>query len=65
MYQSRCRNCKCLHFYGDDSHTYPRHCYCQEAYNESEKCLGYLPKDNLEYLEWVLEYGDTNERHSR
>jgi len=56
-YISTCRNCECLHFYGSGPHhDYPSHCYCIEAYHSIEKCKGYTPKDNLEYLEWILEH---------
>lgn len=56
QYRSPCRDCKCLHFFLDDDGKYPEECYCVEASKGKEsKCSGYIPKDNLEYLEWLLE----------
>ncbi len=65
-YSSRCRNCLCLHFYGNENIYYPTKCYCPLAFNTVleyvGECYGYLPLDNLEYLEWKVEFGDLNER---
>lgn len=55
IYNSRCRNCECLHFFGDNPKNYPDKCYCSEAFKTHKRCMNYAPFENLEYLEWLLE----------
>jgi len=52
---SQCRNCICLHYFTDDSITYPNRCYCPILDFGMPRCSEYVPVDNLEYLEWLLE----------
>ena len=52
-YHSTCRNCLCLHFFSFTEENYPVKCYCVTARYSDEDCIGYEPKDNLEYLEWM------------
>jgi hypothetical protein len=52
---STCRNCPCLHYFSSKEETYPVKCYCITARLSTEECSEYIPKDNLEYLEWVNE----------
>ena len=62
VYNSRCRNCPCLHFFGTEAkRSYPKHCYCPEQSKGIEsRCFNYEPRDNLEYLEWVIEQEEKN-----
>jgi hypothetical protein len=54
-YLSTCRNCLCLHYFGSTEEIYPVKCYCVTIKYSDEPCIGYVPMDNLEYLEWVNE----------
>ncbi len=56
MYRSTCRNCGCLHYNSDESLTYPERCYCPEDFRAIRRCTRYVPTDNLEYLEFILEF---------
>jgi hypothetical protein len=48
-----------LHYFSFEEEDYPGRCYCVTAELSLEDCVGYEPKDNLEYLEWI------NEKRSR
>jgi hypothetical protein len=56
MFLSTCRNCNCLHYYGNSESEYvPIHCYCPKLLNGASECLGYEPRNNLEYLEYLYD----------
>jgi hypothetical protein len=44
-----------LHYFSFEEETYPRRCYCVAVKLSLEDCVGYEPKENLEYLEWINE----------
>ena len=59
-YLSTCRNCPCMHYFKADDEWYPVKCYCVTARYSDESCIGYVPQDNLEYLEWVIDKRNSN-----
>jgi len=59
-YLSTCRNCPCLHYFGGSKEDYPPNCYCITAGLALVRCIGYVSKDNLEYLEWINDKRNLN-----
>ena len=60
-YRSTCRNCSCMHYFvNSEAELYPEKCYCVTAHYSLEDCIGYVPKDNLEYLEWINDKRNLN-----